>query len=69
MKKYKLELDDSSLASIISLWFKDNDINDPNIFRKNKVAQTLRENLKSKNRWKNLPRGKPYTGPPEKDPF
>lgn len=51
--------DKNKLIDLLNSFFIDYDINERDILSKNDVAKFLKKKLSEKERWKNLPRGKP----------
>lgn len=47
------------LISLLEEFFSEYDLDKRDFLNKNKVAITLKKELKKQNRWKNKPRGKP----------
>ena len=61
-----VEIDEDLFCELIQDWFNKNQINisinKANFWRLNKVAKTIKNNLKQYNKWKNCARRKPPKG-------
>jgi len=52
-------MNEKELAEALQIWFTSHNYQDKNFWARNEVAQTLRNNLKKWDHWKNKKRGKP----------
>ena len=51
--------DKNKLINLLDSFFANYDINERDVLSKNDIAKYLKKKLSEKQRWKNLPRGKP----------
>lgn len=48
----KIEIDEDELAAVLNTWFNQLNVNNPNVWNRNKVAKVLKNRLKSLKHWK-----------------
>lgn len=56
--KIQIEINEKQLAEFLQLWFQGVDFSKPHFFKRNIVAETIKNELKMRGFWKNRVRGK-----------